>query len=124
MAPEEFATLLERLRDPRFDEAVRSLQEALQRGASRLFASPRLIPARELSDVYERRREHCRNIGLHVAGLDHLVDVLSAEPSASWVMIGFFGGGRWGVVFLKQATEPCACLAGSDDKAIAGPEMV
>jgi hypothetical protein len=120
MSPDEFQTILEHLRDPRFDEAILSIREAMRTGDARISASHRSIPGRELIEIYERRREHCRAIDLHIAGLDSLVDVLTAEPNANWTIVSFSGGGRWGLVFLKQATEPRACLAGTEDRAIGG----
>jgi hypothetical protein len=97
-------------RAPEFGSAAALFAEALSAEHAKVDVT-RPVPAKELIDIYARRRDGMRARGTTMEGLDALVATLQARASVSWTVVGVSGGPYWGALFVPDDGTTTACIA-------------
>lgn len=103
MTSSELEETLRGIDDPRFVEHVRMLLGALGANDAKISYGGRLVPGRELVDIYRGRRDGAQSRGRPTEALEALVDLFSTNSREAWRICGVGGAGIDGALFVSNS---------------------
>jgi hypothetical protein len=112
MTREDILEILIPLQGTRFVDAAGILEQLVQHVDVAITVSARLVPGRELLDIYRGRRDYDRVRGVQTPGVTELVNLFNEFPGSAWKLISIArGNGEGGAIFLSATGDGVGCMA-------------